>query len=176
MRLTSVCKFFAASLLLVLTAVSAGCSGTPSADEAIRSAQASLASDDFVGARRALDPMLDNIDSSNLSVPQLCDMAIIYMKVSDLDDQGGHDAASALTCFRKAESISRDSISEYFGSLNPDDTQYLFMLFSLSNGISSGSGTFVEFEETDAHADPAAYDVSYTETEAADIVSNPDAD
>lgn len=175
MRLTSVCKFFAATLLLVLTAVGTGCSAPPSADEAIRSARASLASNDFGGARRALDPLLDNIVGSNLTVSQLCDMAIIYMKVCDLDDQAGHDAASALTCYRQAESISTDSISEYFGSMDPDDAQYLFMLYSLSNGTSPDSETSVEIEGTDSHADNAAYDMSYTETEATGTVSHPDA-
>lgn len=175
MRMTSVCKFFAASLLLVLTAIGAGCSDTPSANEAIHSARASLASDDFAGVRRALDPMLDNIDGSNLSVSQLCDMAIIYMKLSDLDDQTGHDAASALTCYRQAESISIDSIAEYFGSMNPDDAQYLFVLSSLSNGISSGSESLAEFDETDSNADTAPNDISYTETEATGTVSHQDA-
>lgn len=175
MKLTSVCKFFAASLLLVLTVVGSGCSGAPSADEAIRSARTSLASDDFGGVRRALDPMLDNIDGSSLTVSQLCDMAIIYMKLSYLDDQAGHDAASALTCYRQAESISTDSISEYFGSTNPDDAQYLFTLYSLSNGISSDSESFVEIDETDPHADTAPYDISYTETEATGTVSLQDA-
>lgn len=175
MKLTSVCKCFVASLLLGLTAVVAGCSGTPSADEAIRSARASLASDDFGGVRRALNPILDNITDRGLTVSQLCDIAIIYMKLSDLDNQTGHDAATALTCYRQAESISTDSISEYFGSMNPDDAQYLFILSSLSNGITSGSETFIEIEETDSPDDTKPYDMSYSETEATGTVSRQDA-
>lgn len=110
--------------MLLLTT---GCSkSTPG--QAIAAARAAIATGDYDAARRSLDA----VDTSSPS--DLCEMAVLYMIVSENLPESGSDVA-ALDCFRKAVGISTDSVSAYFTTLPADEAQYLFMLSSLNRGM-----------------------------------------
>lgn len=150
--MTNTAKTLLALPILLVAIIVGACSGAATPDQAIQTAEAAIRTHDYTNARNALVPVIESLDKANPSVSNLAKMAVIMMRVSDNDNQNGNDAAMALTCFQRALDTDPDSLRILISSLDPDDAQYLFMLWNLDNGIRSDQSELMVDEDA-AHDD-----------------------
>lgn len=100
----------------------------------IGTARSAIAANDYKLAAKTLDDATAHLDSESPTASELTEMAVLYMIINERMPEDGHDAA-ALDCYSRAASISPDSVNILFGTLPPDEAQYLFMLSSLYRSI-----------------------------------------
>lgn len=119
-------------VLLFLALLPAGCSdGQTDYDTALSDARAALEQGDSGKSAEICSSLLEN-DIDNLDEMQLGRLAILFMKLSEVDNSD-EDVADAMLCFRKAWKLSADSLRGFSSQLSPEELPQ-YAILSRING------------------------------------------
>lgn len=112
-----------------LAFIIAGC-GRATPNDSIDTATTAIAAGDYMLAGDIIANAAESIDTSNASVAELCNLALLTMKVNDVAPDEA-DVNTALDFFTRAAKINRDSVDEYILTLPLDDAIYMQTLRNL---------------------------------------------
>lgn len=138
-------RIFSHTIYTLLFLVALTSCGKTTTAEMIESARTAIAAKDYELAAKTLDETAERFDSETPTASELSEMAVLYMIVNDNIPENGHDV-SAFYCYSQAIDISPDSVNIFFGTLPPDESQYLFMLSSLYRSMKQPDVVSVDIE------------------------------
>lgn len=124
-------------LSLGLVFLFTGCtSASDAADSDLHLAETAVAAGSTDQAQDICDKLLHGSFGQQMSEAQLGKIAILYMKLAEASPDGSEDnTATATECFRRAMSLSGDSLSGFFGELPLDDQRHFVLLRRISMSI-----------------------------------------
>ncbi len=119
--------------IIVATFLFVACSSDKSG-EAISYAEIQIANNDFAGAQKTCDNLMAGKASKSFLASDLCRMAIIYMKLSERYNES-ENIAVATQCYRTANTINADSVTDFFANTPIEEAQYEATLKSLAKSL-----------------------------------------
>lgn len=111
--------FLAAAFIL---AVLAGCVSHIDVNEQLNAAEEAVEMGDFHGGAKICTDIVAKTDTADLTVRQLCRLAMIYAAVADNDVDNDANMAAAVHCFNRAYARNADSANMFVETL-PIDLQ-----------------------------------------------------
>lgn len=126
-------KIRTAIIAAAVAAMLAACSSSSASDD-IAVAEEAVAQNDPARAREIADGLTRGKDLSRLSINELGRLSMIYMKLSDLSDEG-ESVANATHCFREAFKLNADSARMFYSSVSVDEEKYVVMLSAIVRAI-----------------------------------------
>lgn len=139
-------------LMWLLGAALTSC-GPVDAEQTLQQAENELNFGNVEQAASSCDLLADST-ATTLSPTQLCRVAIMYAKISDLSEKQDY-MASAAKCLDRAMEMDVDSIDHYIESLNIEDQSYVRVIREVTQAINSPCDISrdVDYEETDEYDD-----------------------
>ena len=121
-------KIYLIAIATVAAILSACSSSNPSED--ISLAEESIIINEPTRAREIADGLTKGKDLSRLSISDLGRLSMIYMKLSDMTDEG-ESVANATHCFREAFKLNPDSARLFYSNVSVDEEKYVVMLSAI---------------------------------------------
>ncbi len=125
-------RFF--MMVALIAAVLCSCSGRISTRDGVEIARGAIASGDYKLAAGTLDAAVAELVDSTASATCVGEMAVLYMILNEQESDDVY-CAKALELYNRAVAIDADSVNSLFGTLEPEDVRYLFMLRNLSTAL-----------------------------------------
>lgn len=127
-------RFFILVALVAAVLGSYSCSGRISTEDGVAIARNAIASGDYKLAAGTLDAAVAELADSTASASSVGEMAVLYMILNEQESDEAY-CAKALELYKRAVAINADSVNSLFGTLEPEDVRYLFMLRNLSTAL-----------------------------------------
>lgn len=137
-------KIFAAATICAFALCS--CVGNSSTAETLDTLAIAIDNGDSTMAENAFDAAVDDVNSREASVNELCRLAMLGMKLDDKFSMSSY-SVTALSLYDRATSIDRDSVEAYVMTLDRDDIQYMHQLLNLQRGLENSGADIPDHEE-----------------------------
>ncbi len=117
-------------LTIAITLLLASCCKDTTAEK-ITAAEVAIQSADYESAQEIVTEITSADSISKLGCENLCRLSIIYMRLSEHQDEE-ENVASATNCYHHAVELNPDSASVYFSNLPLEDERYVSVLSELN--------------------------------------------
>lgn len=129
-------KIFA--ILMSAIIWSASCSSPRTVTDELADASAAMADADYSRAGSICQKILSDYPIENIPAADLCDMAVMLIKISEHSD-AEENAASAVRCYSYVMKAKPDSAAICWGNMPSEDFQYVFLLNNLNTSLTAAS-------------------------------------
>lgn len=98
--------------------------------------------------------ILQETDSTAVTVNQMCRIAVVYATAADNDCDNELNMARAADCFRRAAAVNADSVSIFLNSLSVEEQSIANMAHRLAMGTHSDLRNYEDYipDSIDVHA------------------------
>ncbi len=134
-------------LLLSIFALSS-CGGEVDTN-AVAQVEELMAQNNYESAQKLCDNITDVENLEDIPVMDLCQLSLVYVKLSEQMNEG-ENMAKATKCYHAAAMMCADSVEAYIAELPVEDIQYAEMLRRLSDMIDAPREYSEHEEEIDS--------------------------
>ena len=127
---------FITAAIAAMASLAACSTGSASADNDLRDAEAALAQGDMTVAQSVADHIIGSKNLSGLTPRQLGRLSIIYMQLADSAEQADN-IASATDCYLRAFDADPDSAAAFYSTVPPEHTPHAMMLSSIVKNLTT---------------------------------------
>ncbi len=132
-------------LIYILIAIVAMACSSTATDDPVAKATAALAAGNQKSCQKTCDALLaDTAAFNELTVSQLCQLAEMYVQLSD--EPGANDGA-AVRCLNRARSLDADSVANYLASCSSDGASQLITLTFVGSYLEMPRDSLVGVED-----------------------------
>lgn len=154
-------KLFILGLFVFVSALY-GCSSRQDVNDQLSEAEEAMDQGDYRSGTKICTEIAHTTDTAELSVQQLCRMAMIYASAADNDVDNASNMAAALHCFNSAIARDADSTSMFVENLPIDLQATARLALQLLKNHNEGGTT----EDDNEQYIPADHDLDPDHTEA----------
>lgn len=123
----------------------------------IETAEQAALQGDYAGAKKICDRLAKGKDRERMGVTDLCRMSMVYMQLSDVNDEG-ENIGMATGCMRDAMKINADSAKAFYAAVPVDQEKYVVLLAAIVHTMEHPGE--ITISETDYEADSTFMEVA----------------
>lgn len=140
-------------IIIILTVALPSCEGGEDTEGDLVLAESAMHEGRYGEAAEICRDILQKTDSTAITVNQMCRIAVVYAMAADNDCDNELNMARAADCFRRAASVSADSVSVFLNSLSVEEQSIANMAHRLALGTHSDLRDYEDYvpDSIDVH-------------------------